>query len=397
MNDELRYDFLLHATVRDSEDWGFTPPDLRHVPADRTTRIEELHRLASVWHESRENLLRYKAVNYALAMEEWRLGVDDAHAMPISVQINRDDHCNLKCVYCRPAGMRFPPGTFKILPSDRWRPAVEALLPAAIEYLAFCWGEPLLPTARLGEACAAAREFGVSLAIITHLNTLDEAHTDLFVKHVSRALISVDTANPERYHLLRPPGTLERVEQNLSTLRKHAASLGLPMPWLGISAVIMHQNLEDLPGLVDWAADNGIRGVYAGRLVAPVGIREFAGGELVDLTSAGYRAVYQACRERSRARGVALSMHDPEHPIGVGRKCPCPWQHAYVSTDGAFSFCNFSREIVLDHLPLTPGFFHRELVAHRRGEWHRNADFRCPGCQSTDYDGRPGVSQYRGQ
>ena len=211
-------------------------------------------------------------MNYALGMEEWRLGLMDAHALPISVQINRDDHCDLKCVYCRPIGLKFPPGTFKTLQSDKWRPAVEALLPAAIEFLPFCWGEPLLPNAKLWEACDAAKQFGVSIALITHMNALDDIHADLFVKHVSRALISADTANPSRYQKLRVGGNLDRVERNIECLRLRAKAIGVPMPWLGVSGVIMAQTLEDLPDLVDWAANNGLQGVYAGRLVAPTGI-----------------------------------------------------------------------------------------------------------------------------
>ena len=395
--ENLRYDYLLHATVKDSEDWGFMAPDLTNLPRDVPALTDELLRLSETWQASAENLQRYKAVNYALAMEEWRLSTMDAHAMPISVQINRDDHCNLKCAYCRPVGLTFPPGTFKTLPEDKWRPTVEALLPAAVEFLPFCWGEPLLPNARLWEACAAARKFGVSIALITHMNSLDEVHTDLFVKHVSRALISADTANPERYRKLRAGGTLERVERNLDAVRLRSHELGTLMPWLGVSSVIMAQNLEDLPGLIDWAADNGLQGVYAGRLVAPVGIHSFAKDELVDLASAEYLDVFRACSQRSAARGIVLSMHDPENPIGANRKCPCPWQHAYVATDGGLSFCNFSREIVLDQLPLRPGFYHRDLVARRRKEWHDDPFFRCAGCQSTDYDGLPGVSQFRGQ
>jgi MoaA/NifB/PqqE/SkfB family radical SAM enzyme len=395
--DDLRYDFLLHATVRESENWGFVAPDLSGLPHDVATLRDEVLLLSETWQASTENLHRYKAVNYALAMEEWRQGVYDAHALPISVQINPDDHCNLKCVYCRPIGLNFPAGTFKHLAEDKWRPAVEALLPAAVEFLPFCWGEPLLPAARLGEACVAAREFGVSIALITHMNSLDEVHADLFVKHVSRALISVDTANPDRYRKLRVGGTLERVERNIESLRRHARALGISMPWLGVSGVIMAQNLEELPDLIDWVADNGLQGVYAGRLVAPAGIRTFASDELVDLTSSEYLDVFRACSQRSAALGIALSMYDPENPIGANRKCPCPWQHAYVATDGALSFCNFSREIVLDRLPLTPRFFHRDLVASRRKEWCVDPDFRCSGCQSTDYDGRPGVSQFRGQ
>jgi len=337
--------------------------------------------------------MRYKAVNYSLAMAEWQMEEKDAQALPFSIQFNRDDHCNLKCVYCRPIGTHFP--GLKTMPFEQWLPAVETLLPAAVEFMPFCWGEPLLPSAHFREACLASRRFGTQLAIITHLNTVDQEHADLFVEYVSRALISVDTANADSYRKLRAGGSLDNVERNITMLRERAMERGVPIPWLGISAVIMAQNLDDLPNLIDWAAENCLNGVYAGRLVAPEGIRDWARSELVDLTTTTYRDVYMACKARATRHGLPLSMHDPDNPIGANRMCPCPWQHAYISSDGGMSFCNFSREIVLDHLPVSQDFWWRGLVSDRRKKWH--SSFRCSGCQSTDYDGRPGVSQFRGQ
>jgi MoaA/NifB/PqqE/SkfB family radical SAM enzyme len=269
------------------------------------------------------------------------------------------------------------------------------LLPAAIEFLPFCWGEPLLPSAEFDLACQTSQQYMVQMAIITHLNTLDENNATHFVNHVSRALISVDTPNPTRYRELRHGAKLDTVERNIAKLPTLSDSLGVPMPYLGLSAVIMRQNLTELPALIRWAADQGIRGVYAGRLVAPEGIANWASGELVDLTSSVYHQVYLECKQEAVRLGLELCMFDPGNPIGYGRMCPCPWQHAYVSSDGGLSFCNFSREIVLDNEPLTDDFWTSGKVAERRKIWDQ--DFRCPGCQSTDYDGRPGVSQFRGQ
>jgi MoaA/NifB/PqqE/SkfB family radical SAM enzyme len=393
--DTYRYDFLLHTTVHSSEDWGFRPPELAGLPTEIDAQREELARITKdeLWRRSRDNLIYYKAVNYALAIEEWRDGVEEALALPFSVMINHDNHCNLRCVYCRPIGITLP--RMRTMHSEMWAPATEVLLPAAVEFLPFCWGEPLLPSSRFSEVCTASEKFGVQMGIITHMNTLDDEHANLFVKHVGRALISIDTANPERYAQLRDGGKLERVERNISTLQQRARRMGVPMPYLGVSSVIMAQNLEELPSVVEWAANNGVRGVYAGRLVATEGISEWARGELVDLTSPTYLDVFRECRTRAKTLGVELSIHNPEDPIGADRMCPCPWQHVYVCSDGGVSFCNFSREIVLDRLPVTQKFWAQGLAAERRKAW--NHEFRCDGCQSTDYDGRPGVSQFRGQ
>jgi len=394
---EYRYDFLLHATVRDSEDWGFAPPDVSSLPTGVEALRSECLRLSRMWRRSAAALQAYKAMNYALAMSEWRLGSANVGAMPAFVQVNRDDHCNLGCSYCRPHDAVMTEGTLKTMSGRTWRAAVRTLLPASVEFMPFCWGEPLLPSARFREACAAAEEFAVSVCLITNMNALDQVHTDLFVRHVARALVSVDTPNPERYRALRRGGALGVVETNIERLRRHSDAIRMPMPWLGVSAVIMRQNLRELPELVDWAADNGLRGVYAGRLVAHEGMRAFAENELVDLSSDEYLEVFEACSRRSDVRGIALSMHNPRNPIGAERVCPCPWLHAYVSSDGEMSFCNFSRHVVLDRLPLEPGFYRCSHVAARRERWLADRDFRCESCQSADYDGRPGVSQFRGR
>jgi MoaA/NifB/PqqE/SkfB family radical SAM enzyme len=395
IRDAYRYDFLLHATVPVADDWGFKPPSPENIPLDPELLCMELESLRNTgaWQESTERLMRMKCLNYELAMREWHGRFDRANARPISVQINRDDHCNLKCVYCRPVGTLFP--GLKTMPRDKWLALTNLLLPSAIEFLPFCWGEPLLPSAEFDLACYASQQYMVQMAIITHLNTLDEKNANLFVNHVSRALISVDTPNHNRYRELRHGGKLDTVERNVAKLHSLARTLEKPMPYLGVSAVIMKQNLTELPALIRWAADQGIQGVYAGRLVAPDGIRTWASGELVDLTSNIYHHVYLECKLEAKRLGIELCMFDPDNPIGNGRMCPCPWQHAYISSDGALSFCNFSREIVLDNEPLTKDYWVTGKIDERRKIWDN--DFRCAGCQSTDYDGRPGVSQFRGQ
>ncbi|NQU24499.1 MAG: hypothetical protein HQ567_24720 [Candidatus Nealsonbacteria bacterium] len=389
-NHALRYDYLLHATVQASENWGLPFSDDDQEVSGNYDQLAELCRDFRLSRQrSGVSLTAYKRANYVLAhMEAARLE-EQCISRPFAVQLSRDERCNLSCVYCRPR--RYD--SLVSMNREQWVAALSVLLPAALEFLPFCWGEPLLAP-EFDLTCCLAEKYQTSLSLITNLQHLTPDLADLFVRHVTRALVSADTADRVLFEKLRCGGDLYTLERHMTMLHETAERIGVTPPWLGISAVMLRSNLTLLPELITWASRRGFRGVYAGRLVIPEHIREFGRDERVDLQSAEYAAVYTECAARARALAVELSMYNPVDPIGVERMCLCPWHHVYVSASGDVCSCNFSRLTVLGKLPLHDSYWNSNAIRRRRSIW--TVDHRCQSCQSTDYDGRPGVLQERG-
>lgn len=390
---DTRYDYLLHATVPLSESWGL-PRSCTHPEVPAMASPEALSAALRDFMQSgerdREALSAYKRLNYALAIDEGRRMVDYCHSRPFVVQVSRTERCNLACVYCRPTAAHRSTLT---LERDVWEAALPPLLRPALELIAYCWGEPLMAP-DFDVTCAYADRYGTAMSFITNMLYLDENLARLFVGSVTRALVSMDTADPVTFRRLRRGGSVARIEHNLGLLRRTAAAEGVPMPWLGVSAVLLRSSLGDFPGLVRWAAEQGLSGVSARRVMIRESIQGLQDDEQIDLAGPEYREVLAEVRAIAAERDLLLNVPDPDFCLGADAMCPCPWHHIYLSSSATLAMCCFSHRDVVGRAPVDEHSWNSpELVAHRR-EW--TPTFRCRECSSLDFVGRPEVSQVRG-
>jgi MoaA/NifB/PqqE/SkfB family radical SAM enzyme len=381
----LRYDYLLHATVKADEDWGFQRIDTTGLP----DKIEELKVLHQLYAKDISKLTEFKRINYLLVQKEAQKKTLNCTSRPFNVQVSRDEHCNLSCIYCRPTKSI----QCNTMPKDVWLKIVPVLLSPAVEFMPFCWGEPLIaPDFDL--MCAIAKEYKTSISLITNLQYLNPKLASLFVNNITRALISIDSADSMEFSYIRRKGSLEKLEHNIDLLKYVALKEEKVLPWLGLSVVLMKRNLETLPKLIHWAIDHSINGIYVGRLVINNKIMDFGKNELVDFNTNLYNDIYIECEKLCHTSGIELSMYNPNDFLGLNQMCPCPWEHVYLSASGDLSFCNFSRLRLIGKYPFDTNYWNESSVLAKRNLW--NNEYRCPECQSTDYDGRPNVTQYRG-
>ncbi|HWD25198.1 MAG TPA: radical SAM protein, partial [Acidimicrobiales bacterium] len=243
---DTRYDYLLHATVPLEESWGL-PRSCTHPESPTTVDPADLRAALAAYTASgetdREALHQYKLLNYSLALDEGRRMAVECESRPFVVQVSRTEKCNLSCVYCRPT----PAHQSKVtLGRDVWESSLPTLLRPALEFIPYCWGEPLMAP-DFDRTCHFAAKYGTAMSFITNMMYLNEDLATLFVSSVDRALVSIDTADPAEFHRLRRGGSLDRVEENLNLLRRSASITGVPLPWLGVSAVLLKSTLASFP------------------------------------------------------------------------------------------------------------------------------------------------------
>jgi hypothetical protein len=161
-----------------------------------------------------------------------------------------------------------------------------------------------------------------------------------------------------------------------------------------VSAVVLRSTLDHLPGLAAWAAEQGLGGLSARRVMIREPIQLLQSDEQIDLDSAGYRDVLAEVRTIAARHGLSLSVPDPDFCLGQDAMCPCPWHHVYLSASATLAMCCFSHRDVVGRTPIDEDSWNSpELVAHRR---HWTPTFRCDECSSLDFVGRRDVSQVRG-
>jgi MoaA/NifB/PqqE/SkfB family radical SAM enzyme len=385
----LKYDYLLHASVPETEFWGITYPDSEDSIDDLEKLRETCLHYKQLSFEDVKHIDTYKRYNYALALLEYKSYSEYCYSRPFTIQASRSDECNLSCKFCRPE----PVQKINSLSIELWQNALSTLLPSAIEFIPYCWGEPLLDKF-FATTCALAEKYHAKVSIITNWQQVTGEIAETVLNGVKRMLISVDTSNPETYARIRSGGSLQKVERNLQLLFSTSQRLEKELPWIGLSVVLTKNTLHDLPYLIEWAHENGIRGVSARRIVLRENIANILSEETIDLSSDEYREVHDSSLKCAKKNGMMLNMPVQLYIDRDDTRCVCPWTHLYMNPEGKLHLCAFSHRSTLDTIPIHSDFWNSDNFRRARREFLKTP--RCSECASLDSVGIENASQIRG-
>lgn len=276
-------------------------------------------------------------------------------ALPKFVQIEPVGQCNLRCTMC-PIQFRTdgPPGPSAFMDFDTFC-SLLAQCGAIDELHLQGMGEPLLHP-RFFDMVSFAAVRGIVVSTNTNMTVMSPEHAARCVRSGLHTLhVSLDGATPESYQAIRVRARFERVLRNLRRLlaaKVHAAS---ELPHIALVAVVMRQNLDELPALVRLGAAEGIRSLSVQHLCHDFGesslpehykpMRSFIDAQtLLHEDPARIAAVFAQARAEAVRLGVALRLpsitprlHSAQVP---GReRCDWPWRGPYISYDGKAMPC----------------------------------------------------------
>ncbi len=218
--------------------------------------------------------------------------------------------CNLSCPMCavHQSGATRDHRTLDEVLARRLR---EEALPGVSRLGLSVSGEPLLDP-ELDRWITWAEETRTRLRIVTN-GTVRPRQLDRLLAVCDTVLFSVDTPDPMVFCEVRGGASLDRV---LGTIRAFVAGVeGLrPRPWLGLSAVAHHRTLDDLPELVDLAAELGLDRVGVAHL--SVFDEHTAGWSLRGQVGRVDR-VFREARRRADRHGLHLQL-----PPGMDGEAP---------------------------------------------------------------------------
>ena len=187
--------------------------------------------------------------------------------LPQYVQIEPVGQCNLRCRMC-PIQFRGEggPGQPRAYMEIEVFCTLVDQFPSMTELQLQGLGEPLLHP-QFFDMVRHAAERGIRVSTNTNLTVLTEQRAEECVRSGLHTLhISLDGATPETYQAIRVRARFERILRNLRRLVQTRIRLESPLPHLRLVAVVMRENLEELPGLVKLAHDEGIDTVFVQHL-----------------------------------------------------------------------------------------------------------------------------------
>lgn len=247
-------------------------------------------------------------------------------SLPLQVQIEATNRCNLECASC--ARNYYDPRTNRAGDFDPAAfPNIRALLHTAERVLIGGYGEPLLGR-HTDDILRLAVDDGCFSEIITNSSFLDEKRAANFRElRVGRVLFSLDAATDE--HLRETRGVaMDDLLARVDRLRASA-----PDTLAAFNVTLTRRNAHQLAGIVDLAAKHGVADVYV--MHEKLYTRAHAGNSALALPEGELIAAFDRARDRATATGVSLRLP----PTSGVHECEQPLELMMIRHDGAAFGC----------------------------------------------------------
>jgi len=276
-------------------------------------------------------------------------------ALPQYVQIEPVGQCNLRCKMC-PVQFRIdgPPGPSAFMPFERFCSLIDQFETVKELHLQGL-GEPLLHP-RFFDMVRYASERGIRVSTNTNMTVMTPEHAERCIASGLHTMhVSLDGASAASYEAIRVRARFDKVLRNLRRLMAARASAASELPHVGLVAVAMRQNVDELPQLVRLAHAEGIASVSVQHLCHDFGeeslperyrpMRRFIDGQtLLNEDRARIETIFHAAREEAEKLGITLRLprlEPRQHAANAPgpQRCDWPWRGAYISYDGKAMPC----------------------------------------------------------
>jgi radical SAM protein with 4Fe4S-binding SPASM domain len=217
--------------------------------------------------------------NNRLALREESSSLIDIIDYPETVHLEVTRSCNLTCYMCRENRAKEVaeigvdhlelPILYKMIP----------FLQNVVNVALFGWGEPLchpnfdkfidaVGTIKDRNHSGLLRRCIPYVSFTTNATLLTK---DLIYRIIESELdeiyVSIDSLNPQNYNFIRKGADFEKVMNNLRVLRELKKQKAVSHPKLKLQFVAMRRNVEELPGMIKFAADLGIETITVNSIV----------------------------------------------------------------------------------------------------------------------------------
>ena len=199
--------------------------------------------------------------NYFAIIHDLATEAEEWSSRPAWLEFSPNNLCNLRCIMCGQAdGV-----PLEVMPKEEAVTLLDQVLPHVSLWTPSALSEPML--SNIGLVAQKCREHDVLLNMYSNATVLNGERLRKIADRIHKLHISFDCAEPEVFEMLRTPAKFDQVVQHIREIIPVAKELNVP---LGFVAVLLRQNLEHLPALVDFLADLGASEAAADLRVQPM-------------------------------------------------------------------------------------------------------------------------------
>jgi len=256
----------------------------------------------------------------------------------MSAQIETTLRCNLACPMCENRLIKDPKNDMTL---EQFRKVIDGM-PTLISINLTGIGESLL-NKDIFDMIAYAKKKGIYVWFTTNGTLLVEhVNKRLIELGVDELVISFDAADPAMFEQIRLGATFKQVTGNLREFVALKKKLGKSKPHLSFGNTVVWDNLQDVPKIVEVAADLGIEKVIVGANLVLVDSPEAVVNPKVKKASRHeIREIFEEAKRVGKEKGVEVVIADYIAACENPELCDCvrPWTTCYIMKDGSIFPC----------------------------------------------------------
>ena len=279
-------------------------------------------------------------------------GWERVWGLPISLQIEPTDRCNLKCVMCPRTYEDVSGGAFHDLTIAQFRRILDQI-PTLVSLQLSGFGEPFL-NKDLPDMIALAASRGIQVSTNSNATVFTE---EIVRRTVGSGLymikLSVDGATDDTYYRIRR-GKLDAIRKGLALFAEEKARTGSHFPELRFNIVLLKDNIEELDLFFDLAHELHVPEI----IFKPLNPHDAAMQiDAHDALGARAQGPFDRACEKARTYGIAWNEEETRQvlfdAVDIGKRreelpaipCYMLWKECYITADGSVRpCCEFYRD-----------------------------------------------------
>lgn len=273
--------------------------------------------------------------NSKLNIKEMEEGKIVLNSYPRRLVLELTNACNLNCVMCGRNAADFKPTVFDM---DIFR-SLESMMDIVEEVTLMGWGEPTIHPDFI-EMLKIINKHSARKYFCSNGMNLKKIKEAIFDYKVDVFAISLDGATDETNSRIRRGSKINEITADLKDIVRIKREQGLKYPWINFVFCAMKSNIDELPDLVELAAEIGIEEV---KVVYLTVFEE----DLIEETLWGHEKKVKEVFERaitiSEKLGIVLKL---PHYIGedeagdkLHKDCYVSWRDFFLGSDGYVRPC----------------------------------------------------------
>lgn len=276
-----------------------------------------------------------KKENLRRADLEYQARAETLETLPVKITLQTTDACNLSCAHCQIPKHEKKPR----MPLELMERVSAELFPTLIELHPTNLGEPFL-WPHFEYLCRELDRSGVLLDLTTNGTLLSEERIAWIAPIARDIKISFDGATATTFERHRRGAVFEEVCENVRRLVRMLEK-SPARPIVALQMTLMRSNFQEVPRLVELAAELGARRVKAYHLFTFSPEME---RESLMFEQASWRRTLERAIELAARLGIELQCAEPlgdATEISLGRThCHLPWHETWIDFDGEILPCH---------------------------------------------------------